>query len=91
MKKHDPWLAGGKLPVDKPNPLSVAKHYLNLCNREPRLIEKNTAYWLDGAPVTITDIMRETNRLRLHDNKAQIDFNPAWLVAEVIPFSPPRI
>lgn len=85
MKKHEPWFPGGIIPNEKPNPISVAKHYLNLIGRSPRLVERNTAYWLDGRPATITDIMRETNRLRLHDGKRQLDFNPAWVIPEIIP------
>lgn len=88
MRKHDPFILGGKLPSERANPLSVAKHYLNLIHRSPRLVEKNGAYWLDGTPVNLNDIMQETNRLRLYDNKPQIDSNPAWLVPEVIPMQP---
>lgn len=87
MKKHDPWIAGGRIPVDKPNPISVAKHYLNLIHREPRLIERDGAFWLDGAPRHLNYVMQETNKLLVQDGKPQIDINPDWRVAEVIPIS----
>lgn len=88
MKKHDPYLSGGRLPPEKLNPLNVAKHYLNLIHRPPRLVEKNGAYWLDGVPVNLAAIMQETNRLLMYDHKPQIDLNPIWVVPEVIHLRP---
>lgn len=43
----------------RPNPIAVARGWLGA-----RLAERpESGYWLDGRPVSLTAIMRETNRL----------------------------
>lgn len=63
-------------PKERANPLFVASAWLG-----SRLVEKpGSGYWLDGRPVSLTTIMRETNRILSDSGAEQIGSNPAWLV-----------
>lgn len=60
-------------PKDRPNPLFNAKAWLG-----DRLVEKTGGYWLDGRPVSTTQMIREYNRLRVVSGLIQVLDNPQW-------------
>jgi hypothetical protein len=62
-------------PPVKPNPIHVALSHL-----AGRLEEKPSGYWLDGCPVNLTSIMRETNRIRASKGMEQLTANAEWRV-----------
>ena len=62
-------------PKDKPNPLVIAGLWLG-----HRLVEKPSGYWLDGLPVNLDTIMRETNRLLKKAGAEQIIGSDRWRV-----------
>ncbi len=66
---------GGKTPEDKPSPLAVAAHWLG-----PRLVERPAGYFLDGRPVSLNQLMQETNRLLEENGLPQRLENPQWRV-----------
>lgn len=62
-------------PAGKPNPLATAMHHLG-----SRFGERGDTFYLDGRPVNLADVMRETNRLRAGQGLPQLDANPSWVV-----------
>jgi hypothetical protein len=62
-------------PNEKPNPIAIAQVWLG-----SRLQERPSGYWLDGIPVSLKTIMRETNRLLVASGCDQIASNPVWVV-----------
>jgi hypothetical protein len=60
-------------PKEKPNPLRLAGVWLGL-----RLRETPDGFRLDGVPVNLTAVMRETNRLLKAAGMEQIVCNEAW-------------
>lgn len=68
-----------RLPKERINPLALAKRWLGA-----RLVEKPTGYWLDGLPVNLPAIMKETNRLFLADGMEQIG-PEGWRVPAHVP------
>lgn len=69
------WDNGGKLPDQRPNPIKVAKLCLG-----SRMEEKKGLFWLDDLPVSMSDLMRETNRILTSRGAGQLNANPAWVV-----------
>lgn len=61
------------LPKNKENPIALARHALG-----QRIIEKPSGYWMDNRPVSVTEIMKEYNRLRIAIGQQQITCNPQW-------------
>jgi len=57
----------------KPSPLAVAAHWL-----ASRLVEKPGGYFLDGTPVSLNQLMKETNRLLAKNGLPQRLENPLW-------------
>lgn len=62
-----------RIPKGKENPIALARYALGT-----RLIEKDSGYWLDNRPVSVTQIMQEYNRLRMAIGQQQITCNPLW-------------
>ena len=62
-------------PKPKVNPLALAHHWL-----KRRLVEKESGFWLDGRPVSLDQVMRETNRVLKANGVEQVGTKGAWLV-----------
>ena len=61
-------------PAPRLSPLAVAAAQLR-----GRLEERGDAFRLDGRPVNLADVMRETNRLLAEQGLEQVAANPAWV------------
>lgn len=62
-------------PKERPNPLTVAHRWLG-----PRLVEKESGFWMDGGPVSLDGVMRATNRLLKAAGIEQLTTSERWRV-----------
>ena len=62
-------------PKPKGNPVALAHHWL-----KRRLVEKESGFWLDGNPVSLDTVMKETNRVLKTNGIDQVGTKGAWLV-----------
>jgi hypothetical protein len=62
-------------PQERPNPVAHARAWLG-----PRVVERNTGYFLDGCPANLDAIIRAANELLKAAGESQIEGRPQWRV-----------
>ena len=68
------------IPRQRPNPLTVAQHWLGRRLSERTLPDGSVGCFLDGRPTNLAATMRAANAVLKANGVEQIGTNPRWVV-----------